>query len=936
MSILPHEKALRHQVRVLSVLLSRVLKNQLEPDVYSAIQSLRNGFVRLRRQNDPLLRQQLIRFISRLEPEKLAQVVRASHIYFNLVNSAEEVWQLGLRRREAERGGHLWQGSFHDTLKGLHEQGVTREELQYLLDNLCYYPVLTAHPTEAKRRSIKEALRRIFVSLEQLDDARIQGVYRDEIIARLQLQIQLLWKTDEVRTQRLDVRDEISNGLYYFPVSLFGAVIQVYRYLEATVAEIYGGDRTEDNAALFRTPSFIRFGSWIGGDRDGNPYVKPETTALAVRMQARTVAVEYMGRLERLRDQLTFSTGMCEPSELFWASLHRDETLAVAVFGHRSGLYKMEPYRRKLAIMRYRMKAHLAKIEAGIDGGWAGNEDHAYADAGSFLTDLRVVYDSLCAHDDQEIANTDLLDLIRLVETFGFHLMPLDIRQESSHHCAAVTEIIRTALGIDYAALDEPAKLALLSEVIINISALAYRQDQLSSATQETLRVFEVMTQMRRELGADCFGRYVISMTHSASNVMEVLFLAALSGLIGQLAGRRFCHIGVTPLFETIQDLEQVETVLVSLLDLPLYRDLLAVSPGIQEVMLGYSDSCKDGGILASVWSLYEAQKKIIAITSSRGLRCRLFHGRGGTVGRGGGPTHEAILAQPPGTVQGQIKFTEQGETIFYKYNNMETAVYELTMGTTGLMKASLNLIRPVESERRDYLGIMDEIARIGELRFRRLTEQESGFLDYFYEATPLAEIGLLNIGSRPSHRKKQDRSKASVRAIAWVFAWAQSRQTLPAWFGIGTALETWRGKDPARLAKLQSMYRDWPFFRTLLSKTQMALAKSDMDIAKGYAGLCHDDEVATRIYGLIDAEYRSTVQQILNVANTKSLLDDAPQLAWSLQSRNPYLDPLNYVQISLLHRLRALPEEESHSSRWMNSLLRTINAIAAGMRNTG
>jgi phosphoenolpyruvate carboxylase len=376
--------------------------------------------------------------------------------------------------------------------------------------------------------------------------------------------------------------------------------------------------------------------------------------------------------------------------------------------------------------------------------------------------------------------------------------------------------------------------------------------------------------------------------------------------------------------------------VLSTLFRLPVYRGLLEAYHEGQEVMLGYSDSCKDGGILASSWGLYEAQKRITALSEAEGIPCRLFHGRGGTIGRGGGPTHEAILAQPPATVRGEIKFTEQGEMLFYKYNNMETAAYELTMGVTGLIKASAHMLRPVAPDRAEYLGIMDEIARVGEDHYRQLTERTEGFLDYFYEATPVREIGLMNIGSRPSHRKAGDRSKGSVRAISWVFAWGQSRHAIPAWFGIGAALAAWRNADPVRLAKLQVMYRDWPFFRTLLSNAQMALAKTDLGIAGEYAELCQDEATAKRVFDLIHGEYKRARNEILAAADSRSLLEENPALAFSLASRNHYLDPLNSIQVALLRRLRELSPESQGESPWMEPLLRSINAIAAGMRNTG
>jgi phosphoenolpyruvate carboxylase len=932
MSPANQHKELRANVRLLGVILGRVLKAQAGPEVYGIVAELRSGYVQLRRQEDILLRQQLTRTVNKLNPETLSQVVRAFHLYFSLVNSAEEAYQLRRRRLDAQHGGHLWKRSFHDTLLQLKEQGLTEAELQSLLDRLQYLPVLTAHPTEAKRRSIKEGLRNIFVSIEKLDDTRTRGIYRRQVLDRLESQIQVLWKTDELRSQKLEVRDEISNGLFFFPISLFNAVALVYFNMAMAIRDVFG----DEVARSIRLPTFLRFGSWIGGDRDGNPNVKPETTVLALRMQARTIFEEYQHRITELRDQLTHSNQICTPSAEFLASLEQDEKHAEAIFGNRSHVYGHEPYRRKLAIMLYRIQQNLAAIDAHLAGSGYSNLEYAYPSAQSFLQDLLSIRDSLISHGDGNVADGALQNLIRLVDTFGFHLMKLDIRQESTRHGDAVAEILKTALDLDYPALDEAGRIALLSDAVLNPGALRYRHDALSESTRETLEVFQVMVQMQRELGPDCFGKYVISMTHTASNILEVLFLAAQTGLVGKLAGHLYCHINISPLFETIEDLEHIEEVLNTLLNAPVYRQFLEASGEEQEVMLGYSDSCKDGGILASAWSLYAAQQKIIAITSALGIECRIFHGRGGTVGRGGGPTHDAILAQPPGTVRGQIKFTEQGETIFYKYNNMETAVYELTVGVTGLIKASHHLVGPVLQERRDYLGILDEISKLGEAKFRALTESDPGFLDYFYEATPVSEIGLLNFGSRPSHRKKQDRSKASVRAIAWVFAWAQSRQTLPAWYGIGTALEEWRGKDPTRLGKLQIMYQEWPFFRTLLSNTQMALAKSEMNIAKGYSGLCKDPKVGQRIYDLIQGEYHRTVEQVLSVTNAKVLLVEDQKLAESLRRRNPDLDPLNYIQISLLRRLREDTEENVPESRWRTVLLRTINAIAAGMRNTG
>lgn len=474
-----------------------------------------------------------------------------------------------------------------------------------------------------------------------------------------------------------------------------------------------------------------------------------------------------------------------------------------------------------------------------------------------------------------------------------------------------------------------------LAEAIAHPHPFVIDKATLTPETRETLDVFEVMARMRAEISDGLFGQYVISMTHHASHVMEVMLLARLAGLAGKDRQGWFCRIQISPLFETIDDLNRIGEVMGRLFQDPTYGALLKSSGNQQEVMLGYSDSCKDGGILASSWRLYEAQRKVIQLADDHGVSCRLFHGRGGTVGRGGGPTYEAILAQPTDTVHGQIKLTEQGEVLSYRYANPETARYELTLGISGLIKASRCLIEPPPEDRKDYLGIMDELARYGEEAYRRLTQETAGFLDYFYECTPLDGIAMLNIGSRPSHRKKADRSLSSIRAIPWVFGWAQSRQTLPAWYGIGHAIERFRGNELDRLVKLQQMYQEWPYFRALLSNTQMSLFKAEMHIARGYARLAEDPARAAVIYGIIEDEYRRTLTQVMHVAGLRGLMEETPELAHSLARRNIYLDPLNHIQVALLERYRSEPDEEQRE-QWLDPLLRSINAVAAGMRNTG
>jgi phosphoenolpyruvate carboxylase len=619
-------------------------------------------------------------------------------------------------------------------------------------------------------------------------------------------------------------------------------------------------------------------------------------------------------------------------------SLHADEQRFPDAAKELESAYVNEHYRRKLRIMRWRLKKNLVAVCERIDNPDIdpASQTIGYTTELELLHDLQLIYDSLVADGDATMADSRLKDLMRLVETFGFYLMHLDIRQESTRHTDAVTELLRQLPeATDYAALDEKARQQLIT------AALATKPPQidraaLSDECRETLEVFDVMRNMQNEVSINAFGNYVISMTHTASHILEVMYLAWLTGLAGRRDDEWFCRIRISPLFETIDDLDHAKAILTQLLQNDTYRELLKKACQCQEIMLGYSDSCKDGGILASNWSLYEAQKQILDITGQYDIKVRLFHGRGGTIGRGGGPTHDSILSQPPGTVHGQIKFTEQGEVLRYKYSNPETALYELSMGLTGLLKASRVVITQPVTDRRDYMGIMDELTRLGEETYRDLIDGTDGLFDYFYEVTPVTEIGLLNIGSRPSHRKQQDRSKTSIRAIPWVFGWAQSRHTLPAWYGLGTALESWRGDDPARLARLQTMYNDWPFFRSLLSNIQMALFKAEMDIAKEYTRLAADRQLADSIYNKLRSEYRRTVTQVLHIAGIHHLLEDNIELSLSLHRRDPYLDPLNNIQVTLLSRYRNTDLNDEQRNRWLKPLLLSINAIASGMRNTG
>lgn len=930
------DKNLRTKVKLFGNLLGTVLSEQERPQVLETVEALRKGFIQLRQAEDPAKRRALMRLIGRLDPHTLSHVVRAFATYFLLANIAEEDFANQQRRRHVQSGERLWYGSFDDTLRELRAQGMSAAQLQTLLDALRFQPVFTAHPTEAKRRAVLEAQRRLYVLARRLNDPHMAEHQRVDLNRQILNQIQVLWKTDEVRIQKPVVEDEIKNGLFYFRETLFDTVPRVYRNLERALDNVYG---EEGGARAFRVPAFIRFGSWIGGDRDGNPFVTSDVTKMAVRLQSREVLKHYRRRIEELQLQLTHSASLVRPSPAFEARMEADAGIIAEAFGAKPGRYAFEPYRRKLHLMHYRLGAQMARLEALLDGLADPGRGAGYESEAEFMADLLAIRDSLVSHGDANVAESELQDLIVLVRSFGFFLAELDIRQESTRHTRAVAELFAKASNLpDYNELNENARIGVLADLLSHPGTpLLYAQD-LSDDTREILRVMRTMAELRREVSPQAFGAYVISMTHQASHVLEVLFLASFAGLCGRHQdGSWQCDIRVAPLFETIEDLSKIQPTLERLLDVPAYRALLKASGNVQEVMLGYSDSCKDGGILASSWNLYQAQRLISRTAEQRGVACRVFHGRGGSVGRGGGPTHDAILAQPPGTLAGDIKFTEQGEVLSAKYANADTATYELTMGISGLMKGSRCLSVACVPDRADFMAVMDDLAQAGEETYRALTDHAPGFIDYFYEATPVAEIGLLNIGSRPSHRAKGDRSKYSVRAIPWVFAWAQSRQTIPAWYGIGTALAQWRGDDPARLATLREMVAEWPFFRALLSNSAMSLSKSEMSIAREYAELCGDSALAETIFARIVDEYATCRQQMLAVFDRADLLDDNPHLAKSLARRNPYLDPLNHIQIIALKRCREAPDSDpAERQRWQIPLLRSINALATGMRNTG
>lgn len=926
------DRQLRSCVRLFGKILGDVLRKHEDEKVFVAVEKLRKAFIDLRKKDDAEKRADVMEYIDHLDADTLECVVRAFSKYFALVNIAEEAYQHISRGESVQTDDEYIGASFNHVLGDCISSGMSAEELQILFNRLNYMPVFTAHPTEAKRRTKLHAVQRIFATAQELFSHEHLPRRRDEVIQKLEAQILILWKIDEVRLHKPTVLNEVENGLYYFRNSLFEAVPKVYHAMEQALML---ASKQRPDVATVTIPSFIRFGSWIGGDRDGNPFVTPAITREAVSLHAETIITEYIRQVEKLGEFFTHSHPLVNVSKEFLFAGKSDLKYIDAAFPGEMQNFAKEPYRRKFAIMRYRLTQTLNQIQANRSAKTNTKFTDVYANAAEMLADLFLIRDSLIEDGDQILVGCGLSDFIRLVETFGFFLVKLDVREESTRHTETVHELL-SKYDVDYQSLDESKRIEILNKYLSEDIDLSLMVDSLSQESQKVINVFKVIVEMRTEVSENAFGSYVISMTHQASHVLEVMLLAKMVGMVGKdSAGEWFCNISISPLFETIDDLARIEDVLEKLFSNQLYATLLKQSGDVQEVMVGYSDSCKDGGILASAWGLYLAQQRISQVTSKFNVACRIFHGRGGTVGRGGGPTHKAILAQPAGTVNGAIKITEQGEVLSYKYAHVETAVYELEMGISGLLSASRHIVeQPCEAQPK-FEQTMALLALSGEREYRDLTDYTPGLMDYFYEATPLQELAEMNIGSRPSHRKKTERSKYSIRAIPWVFGWSLSRHTLPAWYGLGTALQEFCSQEESHLSLLRQMYLEWPFFRVLLSNIQMALAKGDMEIAREYSKLVHDQELAKNIITRISEEYQRTSKLVLNIVEAESLMSDNPKLALSIRRRKPYLDPLNHIQVLLLKRHRQHQDENTPNVH-LEPLLRTIHAIAGGLRNTG
>jgi phosphoenolpyruvate carboxylase len=919
---------LRERIRLLGSFLGEAISRQSGEDTLNTIETLRKGFIQERREHNAAHKQQLIELIASLDNQTLKNVIRAFSIYFFLANLTEENYLREQRRVMRAESNQSWEGSFRRTLSECRERQIEPEQIKELIDQLKFIPVFTAHPTEARRRTTMNILQTLYEHTDAM------GVYPEGSRAFEQAKqktaetIDLLWSSDEVRTRKPLVYDEINNGLHYFDASLFTAIPKVYRNIKDAIVEIY------PELSDYALPAFVNFGSWIGGDRDGNPFVTHETTEMAVLMHANTVLRHYQVLIRKLRRELIHSDSIVTIAPEIYERIKDYSELDQQVFCYNPDDYNHEPYRRLLSLILAKIKATNQYIQSqGTDENAAKD---AYLSPAALLDDLRLIRKSVNTHDSAH-AEGLLLDTIRLVKTCGFHLAALDIRQDSGYHGEVIADIFANASNLpDYKALSEAERQEWLTRLLQKPGTPLIYTDNLSEQTREQLALMQSVAKLRKLVGDDTFGSYVISMTNNASQLLEVLLLMRFAGLSGiNDDGHLFAALPIAPLFETIEDLKNIDKIMPTVLDNPLYRELLEHSGNIQEIMLGYSDSSKDGGIITSAWQLYSAQQTITRIANQYGISTRLFHGRGGSVSRGGGSTHQAIAAQPAGTLNGQIKFTEQGEVLYAKYANPDTAVFELTMGITGALKASSSRFVAQPAQLDSYEALFADLADAGEQQYRALTDNTDGFYQFYSEATPVQEISLLNIGSRPAHRKKGLPSKSTIRAIPWVFGWSLARFTLPAWYGVGTALESVKQNE----GLMKEMNKNWPFFSAFISNIEMAFTKSEMNIAHAYSHLCKDERLRTQVMQAVEHEHALTHSGLNSLLEQTSLLSTQQELAASLQWRNAYLDPINYIQIELLKRMRQPDNNNAKSTDKLaveDPLIRSINALAAGLRNTG
>jgi phosphoenolpyruvate carboxylase len=888
---------LRKDVDSLGRALGTVLKELEGKRLFDLVEEVRALTKRLRAHpDDKEARGRLRELVAGLSLPEAEVLLRAFTVYFQLINLAEEIHRVRVNRlregqatREAPR-----RESIAAAVKALKDEGWSYAEVRRFIENLDIQLTLTAHPTEVKRYTVRLKLERIASALRQLAERDLSPQARETLEGEIIAEIATLWQTRELVAEKPTVLDEVKSALYYFQRSILETLPRLMLDMERAL-ELYYGQKPRG------LPPVIRFRSWIGGDRDGNPFVTPEVTAEAYALQARVALEAHLEDINLLIQRLSQWEARISLTRAFRDDLAKLEAQAGAF-----ERFRHEPYRRKLGYMHQGLSSELEG--KGYEGGAAGYE-----------RDLVLIEDTLRLGQGERAAAAFVRPARYRAAAFGFHLAALDLREHSAKNEAATADLLRYAgVAEDYAALDEEERVSILARELASPRPLAPPEAELEEETRRALGFLEVFKEVRRTKGTVATGASIVSMTEGASDVLEVLVLAKQAGVR---------DIDATPLFETVADLARAPQVLRELFDLPAYRAHVS-RRGAQEVMIGYSDSNKDAGFLTANWALYKAQEEIAEVCRDFGVTLRLFHGRGTSIGRGGGPAGRAILAQPPGTLGGRMRLTEQGEALADRYADPDLAHRHLEQIAHAFIFSSARDARgePLGAPQA-YREALEGAAERAQRHYRELLEAE-GFLDFYSTVTPIEEISRLNIGSRPA-RRTGERSLSSLRAIPWVFSWTQCRANLPGWYGLGSGLA---GIENHLLAE---MYVRWPFFRVIIDFAQMSLAKADMAIFDAYTALVPDEEVRMRFAEMIGREYDRSVSAVSR-ATGKPLLESDPTLARSIELRNPYVDPISYLQVELLGRLRGLPQEGPEREELEYAVLVSLTGVSAGMRNTG
>ena len=884
--------------------------------MFGTVEQIRLLAIRHHRDDDLAARREMETLLHELPRQHTSQIVRAFSYFSHLANIAEDQHHIRRSRAHACAGSLPREGSLAHALSRAEHAGIGAARLERFFASAQVRPVLTAHPTEVQRKSILDCEWQIARLLNVRDRTDLTPEERTALDESLRRQILRLWQTRMLRGAKLSVMDEVANALSFYDTTFLHELPRLYSSMEDHLVSAVPGWRAQE------LPPFLRPGSWIGGDRDGHPLVTAEVLEGAMRAQSRKSLGHLLDQLHQLGAELSTSTTLIPAPQALADLAARSPDQSP----HRAD----EPYRRAIAGFYARLAATAQQLDDLEAQHHAVAEAEPYRTAQELAADLDVLDQSLCSHKGGLLARGRLRRLRRAVSLFGFHLAPLDLRQNSEVHARTVAELLAVARrDIDYLTLDEDARIGLLLEELATPRPLAAPGVQYSEETQSELKIFRNARSIHERYGRDAIENVIISKTDGVSDILEVAVLLKEVGLLRPLEGA--LDVNIVPLFETIDDLANSGSIMDRLLGLGFYKRLLASRGAVQEVMLGYSDSNKDGGFLTSGWALYRAEIALTQVFAGHGITLRLFHGRGGSVGRGGGPSYQAILAQPQGAVQGQIRITEQGEVIAHKYANPELGRRNLEVLAAATLEATL-LAQEHDAPRPEFLEAMEQLSQHAYKAYRSMVYETPGFERYFWESTVISEIAALNIGSRPASRKKSTAIE-DLRAIPWVFSWSQCRLMLPGWFGFGTAITQWLDeRGEAGLLLLREMSEHWGFFRTLLSNIDMVLGKSDIAIAEQYSHLVKDEALRAAIFPLLKAEWQRSVDGLKRITLQAELLDGNPLLKRSIRNRFPYIDPLNYLQVELLRRHRAGETDE----RVQRGIHLTINGIAAGLRNSG